>query len=72
MKKNMSTADRSIRILVAIVILGLYATGIINGTLAVVLLCVAGIFLLTSFINFCPLYKLLGISSLREGKEAKS
>ena len=48
MKKNMGAADRTIRILVAIVIAALYFTGVIGGWLAIVLGIVAVVFLLTS------------------------
>ena len=65
MKKNMSTADRVIRILVAVAIAVLYFTGMISGTLALILLIVAGVFILTSFVSFCPLYSVLGISTRR-------
>ena len=61
MKKNMAGADRIIRLLVAAIVVGLYYFGVINGTLAIVLGVLAGIFLLTSLINFCPLYAALGI-----------
>jgi len=63
MKKNMGGMDRIIRIIVAIVIAGLYYTGTISGTLGTVLLVVGVVFLLTSFINFCPLYTVLGINT---------
>ncbi len=63
MKKNMGNTDRVIRTLIAIVLAVLYFTNVISGTLAIVLLAVAGIFLLTSFISFCPLYAPFGISS---------
>ena len=63
MKKNMSTADRVIRILIAVAIAILWYTDVISGTLAIILLIVAGIFILTSFVSFCPLYRLFGISS---------
>jgi hypothetical protein len=63
MIKNMSSTDRNIRLLVAAVIIGLYFTNIISGTLAIVLGIAAGIFLLTSLVNFCPLYRVLGIST---------
>ena len=69
MKKNMGTADRIIRILVALVIAGLYFANIISGTLAIVLLALAAIFILTSFISFCPLYFPFGISTRK--KETK-
>ncbi|MDX1332219.1 MAG: DUF2892 domain-containing protein [Robiginitalea sp.] len=63
MKKNMGTADRVIRFIVAAVIGVLYYTGTISGTLGIVLLVLAGVFVLTSFISFCPLYAPFGIST---------
>ena len=48
MKKNMSNADRMIRLIIAAVIAVLYFTGILTGTGAIVLLGLAGIFVLTS------------------------
>ena len=56
LKKNMGTADRIIRLLVAAVVAVLYFTGTISGTLGLVLLILAVIFLVTSFFAFCPLY----------------
>jgi K+-transporting ATPase A subunit len=56
MKKNMGTADQVIRILFAVLIAVLYFTNIISGTLAIVLLVLAAVFILTGFIGFCPLY----------------
>jgi hypothetical protein len=66
MKKNMGTADRVIRTVVAVVIALLYFTGTISGTLAVVLSIVAIAFLLTSAISFCPVYVPFGISTKKK------
>jgi hypothetical protein len=63
MKKNMGATDKMIRSAIGIIIAILYYSGIITGTLAIVLLAFAIIFLLTSFISFCPLYALLGINT---------
>lgn len=63
MKKNMSNADRTIRVLVALIIAGLYLLHVISGTLAIVLLAVAAIFIATSFISFCPVYGIFGLST---------
>ncbi|WP_323789764.1 DUF2892 domain-containing protein [Psychroserpens sp.] len=63
MKKNMGSADRIIRIIIAAIVGVLYLTGIISGTLGLVLLVLAVIFVLTSLISFCPLYAPFGISS---------
>lgn len=65
MKKNMGTIDRVIRTLIAIGIGVLYFTGRISGTLAIVLGAFAVIFLLTSFVAWCPAYMPFGISSRR-------
>ncbi|MDP1801282.1 MAG: DUF2892 domain-containing protein [Bacteroidota bacterium] len=66
MKKNMGSADKIIRILVALVIIVLYMTHQISGTLAVIGLILSGVFILTSFISFCPLYLPFGISTRKK------
>ncbi|MBS1607906.1 MAG: DUF2892 domain-containing protein [Bacteroidetes bacterium] len=66
MKKNMGSADRVIRILIAVVIAGLYFSKLISGTAAIILLIIAGIFLLTSLLGSCPLYSVLGISTCKK------
>ena len=63
MKKNMGSADRIIRVIIAAIISVLYFTGTISGTLGIVLLVLAGVFVLTSFISFCTLYAPFGIST---------
>lgn len=63
----MGTADRTIRIIVAILIGILYFTGKVSGTLAIVLGIVAVIFLLTSAVSTCPLYMPFGISTRKQG-----
>ena len=69
MKKNMGTTDKVIRIIIAIVLAILFFTKIITGTLGIVLLVVAGIFVLTSLISFCPLYTIFGCSTCPVKKE---
>lgn len=66
MKKNMGTADKVVRILAAIVIVGLYSGNVISGVTAVVLLALAGVFIVTSFVSFCPLYLPFGISTRKD------
>lgn len=68
MKKNMGNIDRIIRILVAIIIAVLFFTNVISGTLGIVLLVLAGVFVLTSLISFCPLYTLVGINTCPKDK----
>ena len=63
MKKNLGTADKIIRVIIAVVIGLLYFTNVIAGTLGIVLLVIAGVFLLTSIVGFCPLYAPFGINT---------
>jgi ACR3 family arsenite efflux pump ArsB len=63
--KNMGTLDRAIRTLIAIAIAVLYFTDRISGTVAIVLGVLAAVFLLTSFVAWCPIYSPLGISTRR-------
>lgn len=66
----MGSADRIIRILIAAIVGVLYFTGTISGTLGIVLLVLAIIFVLTSLVSFCPLYAPFGLStcSVKESK----
>ncbi len=66
MKKNMGSADKAIRILIALAIVALYFGNFISGTLAIVLLLFAAVFILTSFMSFCPLYLPFGISTRKK------
>ena len=63
MKRNMGTIDRFIRTIVAIAIALLYYYNIISGALGIVLLVLAAVFLLTSFVSFCTLYAPFGVST---------
>lgn len=66
MKTNMGGADRLIRILIAVGIAVLYFTGRISGTLAIVLGVVAVIFVVTSFVGWCPAYLPFGLSTRKD------
>ena len=66
MKKNIGTIDKSIRVLIAIVIGVLYFTNVISGMLAIVLAGLAIVFIVTSFISFCPLYLPFNISTFKK------
>lgn len=66
MKKNMGSTDRIIRIILAIAFGVLYFTNVVTGTLGIVLLVLGIVFLLTSFISFCPLYLPFNISTCKK------
>lgn len=66
MKPNMGSTDRLIRVTLAIAIAVLYFTGVLQGTLGIVLLVLAVVFVGTSFISFCPLYLPFGIRTNKD------
>ena len=59
----MGGLDRIIRIIIVFTIGVLYWQGLVEGTLAYVLIAVGAVFLITSFVGFCPLYKLVGLNT---------
>lgn len=63
MKKNIGKSDRLIRLVLAAVLAGLVAADFISGTLSLVALVAAVILAATALLNFCPLYRLLGIQT---------
>jgi di/tricarboxylate transporter len=66
MKKNIGTVDKVIRILIAVVVVTLYFTNVISGTLAIILLVLSAILVVTSLISACPIYLLLSLSSRKK------
>lgn len=66
----MSGVDRIIRIIVAIAIGVLYLMDALSGVLGAILMILAVIFILTSAIGFCPLYRLFNISTKKTEKIA--
>ncbi len=66
MKKNMGSADKTIRVFIAAIVALLYFTGVITGTLAIVLMILALVFVITSLIGVCPLYPILGINTRKK------
>ncbi len=60
MERNMGTADRIVRVIIAAIIASLYFTGTLTGTLGLLLLVLSVVFVLTSLISFCPIYAAFG------------
>ncbi|MFL7812974.1 MAG: DUF2892 domain-containing protein [Anaerolineales bacterium] len=69
LEKNMSSTDRWIRVLIALVFGYLYFSGIVGGVLGIILLVVGIVFILTSVVSWCPIYALFNISSLKKGND---
>ncbi len=70
MKKNMGAVDRIIRTVAAAAVAILIIAGVLKGAAAIILGILAAIFLLTSFISFCPLYLSFKISTRKKGEQA--
>ena len=68
MKTNMGRRDRTLRLIAAAVLAVLLIAGLIKGTLAVIFAIVAAIFVITTFVGFCPAYVPFGISTKGKGK----
>lgn len=66
MKKNMGSADKAVRLIVAAALIGLYFADIITGITGIIAIVIATVFALTSFISFCPLYSPLGINTCKK------
>lgn len=65
MKKNVGKNDKALRTLIALILASLSYFNIVQGTLEIVLLVAAIVLLTTALINFCPLYKLIGINTCK-------
>jgi hypothetical protein len=66
MKKNMGLIDRVIRILVAVIFIALFFAKVVTGIAGIILLVLAGVFILTSLFSICPLYLPFGISTAKK------
>lgn len=71
MKKNMGKADKITRLIMAALIATLYFTNVITGIVGIVLVVLAGVFVLTSMISFCPLYLPFGLNTCKKEEEAE-
>jgi len=68
MKTNVGSTDRTVRVILAVIIAALYFTNVITGTLGTILLILAFILLITSLFSICPIYMATGLST-RKKKE---
>ncbi|HEX5169368.1 MAG TPA: DUF2892 domain-containing protein [Cyclobacteriaceae bacterium] len=71
MKNNMSKADRIIRVIIAVVLAAMYFSNLIAEGWGILVMAVSTVLLLTAFINFCPLYTLLGIKRWEKKSQTK-
>ncbi len=69
MKKNMAGWDRTVRVVLAVIFLALAFS---QGGAWWILGILGVIFLGTSLIGFCPLYKIVGLKTNKEESSASS
>jgi len=65
----MGAVDKTIRVIAAAVVALLYYFGVISGTLAIILLIFAFVFILTSLFSYCPMYPLLGMNTRKKSNQ---
>lgn len=66
LNKNMGSTDRIVRVVAAIIMLLVAFLVPVGSFLSTVLIVLGVIFLLTSFVSFCPLYLPFKISTLKK------
>lgn len=72
MNKNMGNLDKTIRLVVAVVVIVLCLTRLVTGTLADILLIVAAVLIVTSLVGFCPLYVAFRINTAKKKQKGKT
>jgi hypothetical protein len=63
MKRNIAFTDRVIRVIIAGIFITLYFANLAKGVWGMVFLSLGSLLAITSLINFCPLYSMLGINT---------
>jgi len=71
MKKNMGSGDRILRLIIAALLAWMYFSGTATGITGIILLVLGGVFVVTSFIGFCPLYSIFGVNTCLENTGSK-
>ncbi len=66
MELNVGGAERVIRIILGIVLIGLGLLHVVSGTPAIVAYVVGAIALITGLVRFCPAWKIFGINTARQ------
>jgi hypothetical protein len=63
MKKNLGKLDRVLRVILSVMLIALSAKGVITGFFGTLSYVLALVFLVTSIVQFCPLYLPFGINT---------
>ena len=71
MEKNIGILDKIFRILVAVIAVLFYLDVVGSDILSYILLFVGAVMLITSLLDFCPLYLVFGIKTCKGNSEIK-
>lgn len=63
MKKNMGNTDRLIRLMLGVVFGILYFNNMVAAPWGLILLVIGIVFFVTGLVGFCPIYRLVGITT---------
>lgn len=63
MSQNVGGADRAVRIVAGVVLLGIAFAHIVTGGLAIAAYVVGAVALVTGVLRFCPAWSLIGVST---------
>ncbi len=67
MKNNVGSIDRGVRIVVGLLLVG--AGVLLSGILQILAVIVGVVLILTSFVGYCPIYGVLGMSTAKASKK---
>lgn len=59
----MGIIDKTIRVVIGLAVYGLFMLNLTSGWIALLTVTLGTVFLLTAFVNICPLYKILGVKT---------
>lgn len=68
MGRNVSSFDRGLRLIIALIIGYLFYIGYLSGAVGIILLVLSVAVAITSFVGYCPLYQFLGWQSCSKKK----
>lgn len=67
---NVGGADRTVRLILGVVLLVLGFTGVLQGTLAIIGYVIGAIALITGITTYCPANALLGINTKKKSVQS--
>ncbi len=67
MKNNVGSIDRGVRIVVGLLLVG--AGVLLSGILQILAVIVGVVLILTSFVGYCPIYGMLGMSTAKASEK---